>query len=212
MTTAVILYNLALEELGVARITATSDAIKSARELTAVYTQVLAECLQNGDWNFAMKTAEEDSDATPSVHDYTYSFTKPTDWVRTSMLSANNTFTPSLEDYEDEAGKWYAHTDPIYAKYVSDHSSYGGALAAFPALYERYVANTLALRTCITLTGSKELRDDLRDRVVPRSLANARSRDAQDGPPRRLPTGRLVRARGYGRSSNMLYNRESGLS
>jgi len=212
VTTALILYNLALEELGVARIAATSDSTKSARELTAVYTQVLAECLQNGDWNFAMRTTQEDSDATPSVHNFTYKFTKPTDWVRTSMISLNNSFSVPLEDFEDEAGFWYGNTDPMYVKYVSDDAtSYGGLLASFPALYERYVASMLALRTCIALTGSKELRDDLRDRIAPRALANARSRDAQDGPARRLPQGRLVSSRGTG-GSNMLYNRQSGLS
>src|SRR3990167_7828511 len=40
----------------------TSDQVKSALELTAIYTQVLQECLEAGQWNFATRTIKADRD------------------------------------------------------------------------------------------------------------------------------------------------------
>lgn len=191
------LYNGALEILGVPRLSSVSSTDKSRYEIDAVYSEELAAALRDGDWNFAMRSTEEDSDGTPTVHHFTYYHSKPSDWVRTVMLSASDSFQQPLLEYEDEAGKWYSNVDPLYAKYVSNDSSYGGDITLFPQDYQDYIHHRIAKRVCIALTGSRTMLNDVKD-----DLRKARSKalaiDARDGPPR--PKGRpgsWVESRGF---------------
>lgn len=198
MATQLGLYNGALVTIGAARLATISDAEKSRRELDEVYAQVLAECLEAGQWNFAIRTSQEDSDGTPTVHDFGYYFTKPTDWVKTAMVSASSSFNPPLTEFEEEGDKWYARVDPLFVKYVSNDGSWGGNLTAFPPAYARFVELSLAERVCLALTGNRSLLDRLRDRDLPKARSRALSHDAMNGPTRFLPEGRFVRSRGYG--------------
>lgn len=195
MATQLGIMNAALVECGVARLTSTSDAVKARYELDAVYADVLAECLRDGQWNFALRTTEESSDGTPAVIGYQYSLTKPTDLVRLVIISASDTLDPPLADYVDEGDHWYTNVDPVYAHYVSDDASYGGDLSLWPADYARYVALCLAERVCIALTGNETMRLRIagdRDRA----RRTARSHNSMDRPQRRMPRGSWVNARG----------------
>lgn len=194
-TSTLALYNAALRELGVARLTATSDAIKARYELDNAIDEVKAECLRDGQWNFALRTTEETSDGTPAVAGWQYSLTKPSDLARLVVLSVNDTLDPPLLDYLDEGDHWYANTSPIYCHYVSSGGSYGGLLSAWPADYARFVALTLAERVCIALTGNGDLRERIR-RDLRDAKRTARSHNGMDRAQRRLPRGTWVAARG----------------
>lgn len=194
-TTTLALYNSALRELGVARLTSTSDAVKARYELDNAIDDVKAECLRDGQWNFALRTTEESTDGTPSVAGWQYSITKPSDIARLVIISQNDTLEPPLLDYLGEGDHWYTNVSPVYVHYVSSNSSYGGLLTGWPADYARYVALKLAERVCITLTGDKglllKIKADLKD-----ARRTARSHNGMDRPQRRMPRGTWVSARG----------------
>jgi hypothetical protein len=195
MASVLSVYNAALRELGVARLAATTDPIKARYELDNAIDEVKAECLRDGQWNFALRTTEESSDGTPAVAGWQHSITKPADLARLVILSVNDTLTPPLLDYLDEGDHWYTNTDPVYVHYVSNGANYGGLLSAWPADYARFVALTLAERVCDALTGSETKRERIRgDLRTAKRIA--RSHNSMDRPQRRLPQGSWVTARG----------------
>tara|TARA_R110000868_G_scaffold122871_4_gene325745 strand:+ start:1054 stop:1680 length:627 start_codon:yes stop_codon:yes gene_type:complete len=202
MATKLALYNAALVEIGVARIVTITDAVKGRYELDVVYDNVLADCLKDGQWNFAMRTVQGDAGVSVPAFGYLYQFAKPSDWVRTVAFSADTNLSTPILDYEDQGGVWLASADPIYVRYVSSDASYGGDLTLFPPDYRRFVELSLAARVCNTLTGNASLRDRLVERDVPKAMKTARSHDAMDGPTKFLPPGRFVAARGGGRSND----------
>lgn len=177
-----------------------------ANELAKVYDQVLAECLSGGLWNFALRSTQESSDATPSVLDFTYEFSKPDDFVRLAEISADAGFGNPLQRFAFEGTKFYANDDPVYLKYVSDDVSYGLNLAIWPALYTRFVIKSLAKEIAYTITGSKTAADKI-DAEWDEARKKALTIDAMEAPTKRLPAGRLVRSRGRHRS-DILYDRK----
>lgn len=206
MATKLGLFNGALRVLGVARLSTVTDNVKARYLLDDVYDEVLLRCLRNGDWNFAMRTTQESSDGTPSVHSFTHYYDKPTDWVRTVMMSSSETFRPALRDYEDEANVWYVNVSPLYVKYVSSDASFGGDLTLFPPDYTAYVHHELAYDICEDLTG-KDPEDAVRKKLD-QARSKALSNDARDGPPREMPAGSWVTSRGWS-PGDTRWNRET---
>lgn len=174
MVSKIRLWNGALGELGVRRLTDTGEAIQPARELTAVYDQVVEECLSVGSWNFAIETikAAADTGVEPDFG-FTEVFAKPSDWVKTIAVSEDEYFAYPLLHYYDDASFWSADSTPIYIRYVSNDTGLGLELTRWPANFARYVELELADRVCMTLTQNaslKELvskkRDDARKRAL----------------------------------------------
>lgn len=181
-----------------------TDDIFIRYELDRVYDDTLLECLEEGFWNFAMRTVaiEHSESVTPSFG-YSYAFEKPSDWVRTSNISGNGTMWPPIgaEGYADETTNWHADFDPLYVSYVSNHTSYGLDLSLWPETFALYVGCRLGLRVGPTVTGfGKEDEAALEKKCMAR-LKNARSKDAMNQASVSPPPGRLVTARrgGLGR-------------
>ena len=98
-------------------------------------------CLEQGQWFFAMRTAQTDYD--PDVEPpfgYNRAFSKPVDWVLTSSLCSDEFFREPLTRYTDEAGYWYSDLDTIYVRYVSNDEADGLNLAGWPESFHQYVA------------------------------------------------------------------------
>lgn len=200
MTDKLSLYNDALLILGERSLSSLSEAREPRRALDEAYDAALAFCLERGFWNHAMRSVQADSSASVvPTFGYSYAFTKPSDLRRVHSVSAYETMDPPLLQYVDETNYWYANSDPIYVRYVSDDVAYGGDLSLWPETYANYVAHRLAFRTCNRITGQKpdnDLRNDMR-----RALSDARSKDAMDEPPGFPPRGTWIRARGGSPSS-----------
>ena len=164
--------------------------------LDRIYDDTLRFCLEQGQWNFAMRTVEiESSSSIESEFGLRFVFTKPEDWIRTSAMSSDAYFRSPLLDYVDEAEYWIAETDPVFAKFVSSDPDFGMNLGIWPATYTEYVAVSLARRSCISITSDKGL---LRDLITLERKAklDAMSTDAMnEAQPRIAPTGTWVRSR-----------------
>lgn len=197
MATALGLYNGALLEIGAAPLSTITDQTKSRYTLDAVYSDVLADCLEQGSWNFALRAASfaADTVVTPDFG-YQNAFAKPDDWVRTTMVSASENFQPPLLEYGEENGIWLANVDPLYVQYVSDGTDYGMDLTLWPRSFARYVEVSLAERIVMAITQNSGDKDRLTRLLVPRAKRDALNKDALGEATKFMPQGSWNNARG----------------
>jgi len=196
MATQLGLYNAALTEVGDRALVSLDENREPRRVLDTVYADTVRDCLEQGQWNFALRSVrlDADGDVTPAFG-FAHIFDKPDDWVRTVGLSASETFAPPLARYHDEAGVWAADMTPIFARYVSSGGAYGLDLNAWPRSFARLVELTLAFRVCERLAHSGGLAQRLA-RDAGDALRIALNRDAMnEAPPRLRPPGAWTRAR-----------------
>lgn len=199
MSSKLELFNDALLHLGEAKLAALTEDNTARRALDDAYDVTVKYCLEQGFWNFAVRAIQIDSSAsiTPTFG-YTYAFSKPSDWIRTHTVSTSEDMKFPLMDFVDEPNLWFAHSDPLYIKYVSNATSYGMDLSIWPATFANYVAIRLAMRTCKRITNSSEGVKDL-IMIERRAKADAQSKDAMNEPPGYPPSGTWVRSRGSNR-------------
>jgi hypothetical protein len=190
------IFNGALLALGERKLSALSEARPGRRRLDSVWDDDgVKSCLQAGFWNFAMQSIElTHSPSIDPAFGFRYAFDKPTDWVRTAVVSADENFSDELLNYEDQGGYWYADFDPIYIRYISDDNAFGMDIANWPANFTRYVEHYFALR--ITKATNNSSNDaDAMEAKVKRLLNEAKATDAMDEATKMLPPGSWSRSR-----------------
>lgn len=201
MATKLQLYNHALILCGERTIASLSEDRESRRLLDEVYDAGgINRCLEMGQWNFAIRTVQIDSD--PDIapeFGYSKAFSKPTDWVSLSAICSDEYFRVPLTDFVDESDYWYADTDPIYVRYVSNDSAYGGDLGLWPQTFFDFVVAYFANKIVLKLTGDKE-RVELVRRAEKETRLTARNKDAQGDPTLFPPPGTWTTSR-RGRAS-----------
>lgn len=197
MTTKLSLFNGAMVELGHATLSDTGEPVEAGRRLNQVYSQVVAECIAAGSWNFATETIKADADTgvTPAFG-YPEVFAKPSDWVRTVGLSQDEYFNFPLLSYYDDATYWSADSSPIYVRYVSNDTGMGLDLNRWPANFSRFVELELAARVCLKVTASesllKRIKED-RDKARRTALNHDAMNEAN---PKFAPPGTWTSSRG----------------
>ncbi len=193
-------YNAALSKLGERRLASLTENREPRRELDVHWSANAAYCLEAALWNFAIRAVEvESSPSVTPTFGYTFAFEKPDDWIRTASLSDNDRFDPPLNEYRDEAGFWWADSDPLYVTFVSNDTSYGMDLSLWPESYADYVATRLARLACKKITGSSDMVADLR-REETKTRASAISKDAMNEGAKFRPLGTWVQSRFAGGS------------
>lgn len=198
MATQLTLYNDALLLCGERFLASLTEERESRRLLDQVWTtsSAVKTCLEMGQWNFAMRTIRVDYDTSIDPDfGYARAFTKPDDWVLTSALCADEFFRTPLLQFWDEAGYWYADLDTLYVRYVSNHATYGGDLGKWPESFREYVAEYLASKVILKITGSEE-KEKASERRLKKKLTLAKSRAAMAEPTSFPPPGAWARARG----------------
>lgn len=191
------LYNLALLEMKASPLASLVEAKESRRVLDVHYPRVLAYMLEQGFWNFAMRTVEitEDTAITPSFG-FSLAFNKPDDWVRTYAISLSERLDPILPQYVEESNLWFTDSGPLYVRYVSNAiSGYGGDLTRFTERYVKAFYFELAARACSKIAGSSDsMKDDL-EKKAKGFLSEAQQFEALREPAQSLPQGRWNAAR-----------------
>ncbi len=203
MTDRLALYNTVLSTyLGERTLASLTEDRKPRRVLDRVYDETLRYCLEQGQWNFAIRSVEAVSSASiESEFGLRYVFNKPEDWIRTAAVSVDPHFRTPVRDYMDEAEYWVADTDPLYVRYISNDPDFGMNLGIWPATYSEFVAVCLARRTCIAITQDKSLFRDLVT-LERRAKLDAQAKDAMnDAQPRFMPTGTWLLSRRGSRNS-----------
>lgn len=200
------IYNDALAHLGERKLASLTEAREPRRKLDDQWDRGVRYCLEQGLWNFALRTVQVDSSAsfTPTFG-YTKAFEKPTDWIRTAVISDNEMLSPPLLRYSDEVDLWYADVDPLFAQYVSDDTTYGADVSRWPETFAEYVACHLARKICRGLTSSLSDFDELL-KLERKLRADARSKDAMNQAPAFPPQGTWSRSRSGG--AGTYYNQD----
>ena len=181
-------------------------------EMEATRRRLLDECwdasveymLAQGLWNFGQRTValEYVTDVEPAFG-YSYIFERPDDYVRTVAISSSGELFPPLAagEYLEENGYLLANCNPLYLQYISNHTSYGLDQSRWPETFKKALAAYLAVEIAPTARMSAAAIDALETKLYGR-IKDARTKDAVDQGPMRLPPGRLVMSRSGGRLSN----------
>lgn len=183
MATKLTLYNNALMACGERALASLTENREPRRLLDTAYDSgAVRTCLEAGLWNFATRAMrlEHNPSLSPDFG-FEYGFSKPDDWVRTAVVSYSEFFETPLKAHEfaDEVGYWWASSTPLYVKYVSDDTDYGGNLAGWSESFSRYVELYLASRVAPKLTKSQTLVAGLKKDMVS-LLKGATAKDAQN--------------------------------
>lgn len=198
MATKLGLYNDALTtHLGERRLASLTEDREPRHNLDAVYDAAVKFCLEEGNWDFAMRAVKiEKSAAVTPAFGYRFAFAKPVDWIRSFIISPSELLEPALVDKQitDEAGYWYADVDPLYVKYVSLDSAYGLDLARWPESFTNYVGCYLANKI-VSPTTSSESKLDRLAKALKLLRSNALAKDAINAPVSFPPRGAWSRSR-----------------
>lgn len=198
MTDKLTVYNMTLGHLLEEPVLSLEEPVAKRFALDTFWDQTVLECLEEGLWNFMLRTVQIDASTTliPKFG-WQYAFNIPVDWVRTTLVSTVETFTNPLLDFDEETGYWFANFTPLFIKYQSKDTLYGMDLGAWSANFAKYVSFQLAEYACGKITGKTALLEG--QNGISRRLKNARtkakSNDAMNEPPGEIPTGTWARSR-----------------
>lgn len=162
-------------------------------------------CLEQGQWNFAMRALQIDYDSSidPGFLGYNRAFQKPDDWLSTAGLCSDPFFRDPLLRYVDESGFWYSDLDTLYVRYVSDSIYYGMDLNKWPETFREYVEAYFAARIINKLSNS-ETEVEKMVKLEEERLKVAKNKAAMAGPTTFPAQG------SWSRSRNRFPNRRDG--
>lgn len=194
-TTQLGLYNEALRLIGERRLASISENREPRRVLDDIWNDgAIDYCLEQGQWNFAMRAVEITASATVPNFGYLFAFDKPNDFIRTAGVAEDERFDQPLTDMNEEVGFWFANINIIYVRYISNATTYGTDLQRWPSTFSKFVAAYLASEAVFTLTQSTEKQKYILGTLADR-LKRARSIDAMADPTQFLPQGNWTMAR-----------------
>lgn len=206
MTTKLSLYNGALRVLGQPKLASLTEAAERRYLLDDAYDDNAVNfCLSQGNWNFATRATQRDSN--PSItpdFGLEYGFDKPSDWVKTTTITSDEFFKCPLVDgeYVDEQSKWFANIDPIYVRYISSDSAYGGDLSIWTPSFVDYFETYLARKIVKNVHQSSTDFDGVM-KMEAKALTRARSNDGANEGIKFMPATGWARARsGWGGRSD----------
>ncbi len=198
MADKLLLFNASLTLCGERKLASLTENREPRRLLDGVWDGgAVKTCLEAGLWNHATRALKIEFD--PSIEPefgFARGFVKPSDWVRTAVVSANAYFRPPLKAHQfaDEASHWWADLDTLYVKMVSDGADYGGDLGSWPESFSRYVEAYLASRIALKITRSTTLIQGLESKME-QLVKGATAKDAMNEGAAFAPEGSWNRAR-----------------
>lgn len=213
MVSQLSVYNQALLQLKESPLASIGESRESRRVLDALWDDVLKEMLEAGFWKFAMRTISitQDETITPAFGP-TMAFNKPSDWVKTYLVSLNDLLIPPIEDLIEESNLFFTDAGPlIYVRYVSNDPDDGGLnLDKWTARFTKAMAFELAYRAAPKATGSSDTLIDRCKKDALEAKEHARTFEALREPSKPLPGGRWNQARNGRRGPNWSGNYRIG--
>lgn len=208
MTDKLAVYNGALRELGEPPLTSLTEGRSSRRTLDAFYDQAVNYCLEVGQWTFASRLLmlEASVSVLPSFG-YEYFFDKPTDYKNLIGIWSDENMTNPLGFYYDEdKDGWYASTNTIYVKYISDDANYGMNYNKWTSAFLLFSQRYLAYIISPSITNSRAKQTDLLS-LVRDAERIAKNVDNRGKPAQRFPTGTWLTSRHAGNINSKLYRK-----
>lgn len=170
MSSQVSICNMALRQLGAARISAIDEDVEPARILNDVYDDIRNEVLRTHPWNFASIRVALVVTADTPAFDYTYSFQLPADCLRVIRMSDTDI---EFKIEEDRLLTNESTAKILYVKKTTDVSLYdAGFITA--------LATRLAAEIAYPITNSEVLAQNKYKEYLEK-LKLAKTMDAQEG-------------------------------
>jgi hypothetical protein len=194
------IYNRALSELGQPLLLSLNENNPAIEHLDTAYNEAVRFCLENGQWNFAMRTVKLDYNVsvTPSFG-YQKFFQKPADYIKLIGIWYDEDLKQGLaENYDEDNMGWYTDYETIYVKYVSNHANYGLNFSTWTSAFTDYVQKYLAFLTALPITQSPQAKSQL-FALVKEARLNSQNLDNWNKPTKRIPQGSWASARTGGR-------------
>lgn len=198
-------YNDALRLVGERQLVALNENREPRRLLDAVWDGAVEYCLEQGQWNFAIRSQQ--LDYSPSVEPpfgYRRAYDKPNDWIRTVAVASDPYFNAPLIQYTDEASFWFCDLDEIFIRYVSSDESYGKDTSLWPQTFRQFVAAYLAWQIAPRIKNDIDV--DKLEKQYRMKKSDALAKDAMQEATKPVPDGCWVRSRRGGYSVDR-YNR-----
>lgn len=192
------IYRGALRLLGPSNLASLSEDRPEKRALDGAWTNCGNFMLEQGLWNFAIRTVELsfDEDVEP-LFGFDHAFSKPDDWVRTVSISETADFREGLLAYEDETSYWHASPETLYVRYVSNDDAYGWNVGAWRQHFSKAIEAYLAFECGLPISADRGNRNDVYS-LYEKRLRDAKIKDAVDERVRTTPPGRWTRSRNVG--------------
>jgi hypothetical protein len=188
------LYNNALLIVGERELASLTETREPRRLLDQVWNGGgVNYCLEQGQWYFSLRSVMLDFDpAEDPQFGWTYAFSKPDDWLKTSAITTDERFWEPLQEFAFENGLWFADVTPIYVRYVSSGTSYGGNIGDWPEPFFEFASAYFASKIVRKLapTREAEVMEDLK-----KAKHEAKSHGMMAQPNTYFPTGRWARHR-----------------
>lgn len=196
-------WKQALVHLGQGSINALTDEVEARYAFENAWPGVVEEAFNAGDWNFAKVSVElvESTTGTPAIG-WSKVWDYPDDYIRIVAVSAYPGFYEPFGEYVDEGGFIHSRTAPLYLRYISSETL--DDVEAWPTMFWRYVAASLAFETCYRITGGTTKEESL-ERKKDIALRKAKSVDARQEQGKRIAAGSWIRSRkmGMGRGDSL---------
>ena len=192
--------NSALRELGDPPVTDVTETA-NARDIVNAYDETRREMLRDYYWPFAIKRAQLVTSATAlstvEALEWDYAFDKPSDWIRTDMLSRSGDFRRDpIWEFDDEQNRILCNEDEAYIRYVFDQDD----TTEFDATFDVAFALALASKTATQVTQSVSLGQRLEAMTQDRRFSARHKATTDKDRVTSLPGGRW-RAGRHGRNS-----------
>ena len=146
-------YQEALRLLGEARLATATDDVESRYALDDAWDEAIVYVLRQAPWRFALKTESITGAASGLIPGYTYSFTKPSGWLRTHAIFVQSGAREYPLDLKEQEAKWFANTSPLVVRYVSD--AYDDP-STWTEHFAKALAAYLAFSICDKVTGDPQ--------------------------------------------------------
>lgn len=187
------IYNDALLILGIEKIkSGTDDSFARSVLDQAVDSGIVAACLADIGWQFAMTSTQSDYNPSYTMPwGFAYGHDYPADLHILNGIYVDEMFNTPLKQYQTESGVFYCDYQTVYLQYVS--TSYLSAPASWPVTFKRYVAAQMA-KDAVGLLEADPNRVEM---VYKQRKNEAKSVDAQQSPPRIITPGSWTRSRLY---------------
>lgn len=195
MPSEIDIANSALRKIGAETITSLDQGSPSANFMDDRFDEARNELLRMHPWNFATKRAELAREETAPAFEFTYFYTLPADWMRT-LYAFDNDAGVGHFDYAEENGKIAANSEQVFLLYVYRCEDPNLMTADF----REALAWRLAMDAATGLANSAGLFDRMAEGFE-RTLAAAKSTDAQSHRARPLPRGSWVTSRSRSQAS-----------
>lgn len=189
------IYNKALRHLEERPLANLTENREPRRLLDVEYDDALATVLQSGYWKHALRTvlANPDVNNVPNFGRQ-YSYAKPSDWVRTYQLSADDRFYALDRNFVDGNGTWFTDLPTFYVRYISNDPNFGLNMSMWGAAFAEYFGCYLAWTVCPRIKQAIDKKNDL-EKTLKQAKRHAIGLDAMDGAAGRLVHDTWVTAR-----------------